>query len=139
MSLPLIKPVLALVALTAIVYVKMIKDRVDEMTARKISPSKVSDVTQTRLLLKNLAASNNFVNLLEIPVFFFLFAAATWARPLAVDAVVDGGAWAFVLLRYMHSFVQISYGKVEIRFALHLISTGLVFALWVYAASAFLA
>ena len=41
-----------------------------------------------------------------------------------------GLAWGFVAGRVLHSLIQCSYNKVMHRFAVYVVSTGLVWVLW---------
>ncbi|HYM48014.1 MAG TPA: MAPEG family protein, partial [Burkholderiaceae bacterium] len=63
-------PVLAMVVLTIIVWGRMYLTRVGEMRARRIRPQEV----KTRVagaVLQDTAASDNFMNLFELPVLFY--------------------------------------------------------------------
>jgi len=40
-------------------------------------------------------------------------------------------AWAYVGLRYIHSFIHITYNRVLHRFAVFVFSSVVLFALWV--------
>jgi hypothetical protein len=40
------------------------------------------------------------------------------------------GAWLYVALRYIHSFIHLTYNRVIHRFAVYVLSTVILFTLW---------
>jgi hypothetical protein len=40
------------------------------------------------------------------------------------------GAWLYVALRYVHSFIHLTYNRVIHRFAVYVLSTVILFMLW---------
>ena len=87
-----------------------------------------SDKVPPRVSLPN----RNLVNLLEMPVLFYvvclmLFVTAG-ASPLAVAL-----AWAYVALRVVHSCIHLTYNRVVHRLAVFAASNGVLAALWVVA------
>lgn len=125
----LIWPVLAQVLLTAIVWVRMFTTRVAEMRERRIKPQDVATSRGIAGKLENIQAADNFRNLFEVPVLFF----AGCAMLISLDAVTLPQvvlAWLFVGLRYVHSFIQLTYNRVMHRFQVYLLSSLCVFAMW---------
>lgn len=122
-------PLLAQVLLTAIVWVRMFTVRVAEMRARRISPQSVATSKGVATLLENTAAADNFRNLFEVPVLFFA-ACLTLAVLGMVTPLQLGLAWAFVALRVVHSFIQLTFNNVMHRFRVYLLSTLCVLAMW---------
>ena len=122
-------PMVAQVALTAAVWVCLYIARLGEMSRRQIDPQSVRTSRHAAGVLENVAAADNFRNLFEVPVLFFaagcvlLATARTGTAELAL-------AWAFVVLRALHSVIHIGYNRVLHRFAAYALSTLCVFALW---------
>ncbi|TAL21201.1 MAG: hypothetical protein EPO01_11800 [Aquabacterium sp.] len=77
--------------------------------------------------------NRNYMNLLELPVLFYvacvlLYVAGTAPAPLAI-----GLAWAYVALRIGHTLVHLTYNHVLHRLAFFAASNGVLVALWVCA------
>lgn len=122
-------PNFALALLTLLVWVRMYVVRVAEMRAKRISPNKLSGRGSAAALLSNTQASDNFSNLFELPVLFYVLTIS-----LYVTHVADGTdvlmAWGFVLLRCGHSIVHCSYNTVMHRFYFYLASSVVLWAMW---------
>ncbi len=69
---PILFPCIALVALTALVWLRMFHQRIGEMVTRRISAQSLSDSTKARERLQSITAADNFRNLFETPVLFYL-------------------------------------------------------------------
>ena len=122
-------PMLAMVGLTAVVWVKLYRDRVSELRARRIHPEKLVTAQATAGLLQNVRASDNLRNLFEIPVLFYTLCLALAVTGLG-SALFVAGAWLYVGLRTGHSLIHITYNRVIHRFAVYLASTIVLFVLW---------
>jgi hypothetical protein len=76
-----------------------------------------------------IVANRNFMNLLEVPVLFYvvclMFYVSGQAGPGAVAL-----AWTFVGLRVAHSAVHLSYNNVMHRFGLFALSNLALVGLW---------
>ena len=122
-------PCVALVALTAIVWVRLYVERIGEMRSRRIKPQSISTSGESSQALQHVKASDNFSNLFEVPVLFYVLRIS-----LAVTQTVTPwfvyGAWAFVALRAVHSFINITYNLVMHRFYAYAASTILLFIMW---------
>ena len=121
-------PLLAQVALTLAVAVRMFIVRVGEMRERRIDPQAIA-TTRSATLLQNVAAADNFRNLFEVPVLFFtvcpvLYVTGT-VTPLQIFL-----AWAFVALRCLHSLIQVTTNRVLHRFAAFVLGFACVVAMW---------
>lgn len=123
-------PVLAQVALTAVVWIALYKARLGEMSARRIDPQAVRTSRLATGVLDNVAAADNFRNLFEIPVLFFALAPLLLVTNQVTTAELVL-AWAFVALRACHSAIHIGYNRVVHRFTAYAASTLCVFAMWV--------
>ena len=125
-------PMVAQVVLTATVWVRMYVVRIAELREKRIHPQKIA-TSQTKGLLQNTQAADNFVNLFEVPVLFYavcLVIGATGIESLLLLVL----AWVYVALRALHSFIQVTYNKVMHRFQVYVASTLVVFALWIITA-----
>ena len=124
-------PMLVMVLLTFIVWLTMYFTRVNEMKSKQIHPQKVArNADLVNLLTDSANAANNFRNLFEIPVLFY--AACLTAHVLIrVDPVLVALAWTFVILRIVHSFIQITYNRVMHRFHAYLMSAAAMWAMWI--------
>ena len=122
-------PVLAQVLLTAIVWIRMYVVRLGEMRARRISPQSIATSRAAASALENVVAADNFRNLFEVPVLFFAVCAALASLDLVIPAQLALG-WAFVGLRYLHSFIHLTSNRVVYRFTAYVLSTLSVFGMW---------
>jgi hypothetical protein len=122
-------PMVAQVALTAVVWVALYIARIGEMNARRIHPQSVRTSKLAAGVLENVAAADNFRNLFEVPVLFFAacLAFAVSGRTSAAAVLL---AWLYVALRAAHSLIHLSYNRVMHRFTVYAASTLTVFALW---------
>lgn len=125
----LIGAMLALVLLTVAVGARLLFTRVQEMRQKRIHPQAASTSVQMAARLENVQAADNFRNLFEVPVLFYALGAASLATQHTPSWLVMG-AWAFVLLRVVHSFIHCTYNKVMHRLAAFLAGFGLLVALW---------
>ncbi|MET0814152.1 MAG: MAPEG family protein [Pseudoxanthomonas sp.] len=122
-------PMLAMVALAAIVWVRLYYVRIPEMRRLRIHPQAVATSAQKSARLVDTRASDNFNNLFEVPVLFYLALIVAFLTQ-QVTPLVLGLAWIFVVGRVLHSLIQCSYNKVMHRFTVYSLSTGVVWVLW---------
>lgn len=122
-------PAFAMVALTFAVWIRMYFSRIGEMRRERIHPQSVATSAQMAGRLKDTRAADNFRNLFELPVLFYLalvVAALTGQAGTAVLAL----AWSFVALRVLHSAIHCSYNKVMHRFQAYVAGGVVLWALW---------
>ncbi len=122
-------PALAMVALTLIVWVRLYAVRIPEMQRLRIHPQSVATSAQKSARLVDTRAADNFSNLFEVPVLFYLALIVAYLTQQTTPLVL-GLAWSFVAGRVLHSLIQCSYNKVMHRFTVYMVSTCLVWALW---------
>ena len=118
---PLLLPLLAMVALTLMVWVRLYAVRIPEMKRNRIDPQRLAG-SADKGLLKDTRASDNFINLFEVPVLFYVGAFAAILAD-AVTPLALGLAWAFVGLRAVHSLIQCTYNRVMHRFSAYALAT----------------
>jgi hypothetical protein len=126
-------PGFAMVALTAVVWWRMYTARIAQMKRERIHPQRVATSAQAAALLTDSRAADNFRNLFELPVLFYL-ALVVADRLDRIDAVSVGLAWLFVALRITHSLIHVTYNKVMHRFLAYLSGGFALWLLWIYIA-----
>ncbi len=128
---PLLLPLLIQVFLTFVIWFKMYVSRVGEMKSKRIHPQRVATREQGRQVLTDSAATaDNFMNLFEMPVLFYV--AILLALILLVqDPVLVIFSWLYVALRIVHSIIHTTYNTVMHRFWAYALSCGVLLGLWV--------
>lgn len=127
---PLLLPLLAQVLLTFIVLIALYIQRISEMKARKVDPEQMKTRTDWQGKLPGSEASaNNFINLFESPVIFYVAILLALILMLQ-DRVLVVLAWTYVASRYMHSFIHITYNLVMHRFTVFIFSSFVLLAMW---------
>ena len=128
---PLLLPLLAQVALTFIVMLIMYRKRVAEMKLKRIHPQRIRTRSKSKALLTDSeSAADNFSNLFELPILFYTAILLTLIL-MVQDSILVILAWAFVISRYLHSFVHVSYNRVMHRFSVFVFSSFVLLAYWV--------
>ena len=125
-------PLLAQVLLTAIDWFWMYKTRIAEMKRNRINPRILSNATESsnNCLNSVVDSADNFKNLFEIPVLFYVAVIMLYVTQM-VDVLFLTLAGVFVLFRYIHSFVHITYNNVMHRFTVYVISTLMLWIIWI--------
>ena len=126
---PVWLPVAALVGLTAIVWVLLYVNRIGEMRLRRIDAQQLATARDAASRLENTSAADNFRNLFEAPVLFYLLAAALVVTGGSTPGFV-AAAWGYVALRALHSLIHVTYNRVMHRFLVYVASTLLLFGMW---------
>jgi len=122
-------PALAMVALTIVVWFRMYTSRVAEMKRERIHPQAVATSAQMAARITDSRASDNFRNLFELPVLFYV-ALLVLALIGQVTSVTLLLAWLFVALRILHSAIHCTYNRVVHRFYAYLAGSVALWALW---------
>jgi hypothetical protein len=122
-------PCSAMVLVTALVWLRLYVERLSEMRARSIDPQSLSTVRAGTLVLEHVQGADNFRNLFEVPVLFYVLCLALALTQMTTPFLM-GGAWAFVALRAAHSFIHVTYNRVLHRFIVYATSTVLLFVRW---------
>lgn len=127
-------PFFVTVLLTFVVWVYMYVRRIRFINSGAISPEELAEPGALARLSPPQVSnpSDNFKNLFEIPVLFYVLALYLFATS-QVDAVYLGAAWIFVVFRVLHSGVHCTNNVVMVRFYMYLIST---LSVWFIAARA---
>ena len=122
-------PALAMAALTFVVWWRMYVMRIGEMKRERIHPQSVATSAQMAARVKDTRAADNFRNLFELPVLFYL-ALVIAALTAQVNRATLVLAWAFVVLRVVHIAIHCTYNRVWHRFFAYLAGGLVLWALW---------
>jgi hypothetical protein len=115
---------------TFLVWLRLYHLRLGEMRRSRIDPQRLALSAPKEALLKDTRASDNFSNLFEVPLLFYVGALAVTQAGLTDPVFVTLG-WAFVALRATHSLIQCSYNRVMHRFAVYALATLVLIAFWI--------
>lgn len=122
-------PMLAMVLLTLVVWLRMYFARVGEMRRLRIHPQAVASSAQAVEKFVDTRATDNFRNLFELPVLFYAALGTAFAIE-AVELPLLALAWSFVLLRIVHSAIHCTYNRVMHRFTAYVAGGVVLWALW---------
>jgi hypothetical protein len=123
-STEFLMPVLTLVAWTLVMWVWMYATRIPAMKAAGIDPQDAAypGTWAHRLRPGVRSVADNYNHLHEQPTIFYavmFFAVLTGGG----DATALRLAWAYVLLRVVHSLVQATINRVIVRFSIFALAT----------------
>lgn len=138
-GMDILQPVVALLAWTMVMWVWMYATRIPAMLKAGIDAKGMVGSTGASLraqLPENVSwKADNYNHLHEAPTLFYAVAIV-----LAIIGQGDGFntvlAWAYVILRVLHSIVQATVNRVALRFALFALSSLALMALILHAAIA---
>lgn len=118
-------PVFALIVWTLIIWVIMYARRIPAMNKAGIDPQDAAFPGSLDVLPSGArAVAHNYNHLMEQPTIFYALMFYLQLSGLAAgDSMALTLAWAYVVLRVLHSLVQITVNKVVIRFGLFALST----------------
>ena len=122
-------PAVAMVLLTFVVWWRMYTMRIAQMKRERIHPQAVATSAQVTAKLTDSRGADNFRNLFELPVLFYL-ALVVAQQAALVSMPVLLLAWLFVALRVAHSWIQCTYNKVIHRFYVYFAGGMVLWVLW---------
>ncbi|ODS61540.1 MULTISPECIES: MAPEG family protein [unclassified Arenimonas] len=125
----LLLPAFAMAGLVMVVMMRMGYERLSQLARNRIHPQAVASSAQMAALVKDSRAADNFRNLFELPVLFYL-ALVVGVLTEQASALTVGLAWAFVALRVLHSAIHCTYNKVRHRFLAYLAGGTVLWILW---------
>jgi hypothetical protein len=128
------QPVLALVALTFMVLLRIPFVRIRAARARRVTVSDFELGESPRVPGDVSLPNRNYMNLLELPMLFYVLALALYVTQ-RVDAVELTLAWLYVALRVAHSCVHLTVNHVLARLAVFASSNVVLSAMWIYFAT----
>lgn len=137
MQIPIVASVVALAAWTHVMWLWMYVTRIPAITKSKmvLDPDAPRGAQMATLPANVRWKADNYNHLFEQPTVFYAVA-------LALAILGQGGginatlAWAYVATRVVHSLVQATLNKIEVRFALFALSSLFLITLTVNAARA---
>lgn len=136
----LLGPVIALVAWSMVMWLWMYATRIPAIMAAKmkLDPDAPRGEQMATLPAPVRWKADNYNHLMEQPTIFYaiVLALATMGNASDLTLVL---AWAYVGLRVVHSLVQALVNKIELRFALFVLSNVPLFGLTYAAAAQWLA
>ena len=122
-------PAVAMVALTIAVVLRMFFERKRQMRAERIQFSEIPSSSQMAARFADTRAADNYKNLFEMPVLFYVALGVAYATS-QVSPLVLGLAWGYVTFRVLHSCIHCTYNRVMHRFYAFLASNVLLWVLW---------
>jgi len=126
----IIFPVFALVFLTFFIGMWMCKLRFRAVKNKELKISYFRYNNGDDVPEKLMKVSNNFHNLLEIPLLFYSLIVFLYITN-SVNIAQIILAWSFVLLRYIHSFIHTGSNNIVHRFMSFLSSVAILMIMWV--------
>ena len=122
-------PMLAMVLLTIIVMMVLVVRRGADARRRGLSVNQLPPVRQEQVDMgdgpcwsrRTAAAGDQFINLFETPVLFYVVCLAMVSAQ-TVTALTVLLAWSFVAFRTIHALIHLSYNLVLHRFLAFLMS-----------------
>ena len=73
--------------------------------------------------------NRNYMNLLELPVLFYVICIVAYVTNVATDRLVPL-AWSYLALRVVHSLVHVTYNRIMHRFAAFAASNFVLISMW---------
>lgn len=130
-SIEILKPLFGMAALTFIVLARMAFTRFKAVRNKEIPISYFKTFQTTNPLPEYvIAPARNFINLFEVPILFYVVIFFTYLTN-NVEHVVVNLAWAYVVLRALHSLVHLTTNVVMLRFGAFFLSNVCLMVLWI--------
>lgn len=108
-------PVVAMFLLMVIVAVTIFRRRVAFYKTNRVHPQQTATSAQMTATMPDSRAPDNFRNLFEMPVMFYVLCLALLATGLtSLPQLVL--AWLYVAARYAHSYIHLTSNTVMTRF-----------------------
>lgn len=76
------------------------------------------------------AANRNLMNLLEMPLLFYVVALSMYVTKQVTPTAI-ALSWAYVGLRVAHSIIHVTWNRVRHRFVVFAVSNFVLLALWI--------
>jgi hypothetical protein len=122
-------PVFAMFALVAIVLLRMRRMRFAAVRSGEVSIKYYRAYQEGDEPEALRVVSRHFVNLFEMPVLFYVGVIMTYIAQ-HVTAWMVLLAWAYVALRYLHSWVHLGSNDVRMRVTVYFASAAVLLLLW---------
>lgn len=124
-------PAFFMVLLTIFVWAYMLKKRIGGMKKNRVHPEKMKSQQAKALLPEHASISaENFSNIFEVPTLFYVLLGFIFmTQSTSVSLLVL--AFAYVLLRTLHSGITLTYNKVMHRFPTYVLSCLVLWIMWI--------
>lgn len=123
MNSAILTPVIALITWSLVMWAWMYATRIPAMGKANIEPDDARHPGSLNVLPSNVrSVADNYNHLHEQPTIFYALCFYL-ALSGAADGLAVNLAWAYVLLRVIHSFVQSIGNKVMLRFPVFALSS----------------
>ncbi len=123
-------PVLGMAFLTFMVLVLIPMRRFRAVFRKEVGPDDFALGESSAVPGHVALANRNYMNLLELPVLFYVVCGALFVTG-NVDGLAVGLAWTYVAVRAAHSLVHLTYNRVVHRLTLFAASNAVLVTLWV--------
>jgi hypothetical protein len=123
-------PLLAMFALVCIVAATMFRRRVVFYKSNRVHPQKTATSAQMLAVMPDSRAPDNFRNLFELPMMFYVALLTLYVTGLACMPQLVM-AWVYVVARYAHSYIHCTSNTVMHRFYAFLLSCFTLLAMWI--------
>ena len=109
----------------------MLKKRIGGMKKNRVHPEKMKSQQAKALLPEHASISaENFSNIFEVPTLFYVLLGFIFmTQSTSVSLLVL--AFAYVLLRTLHSGITLTYNKVMHRFPTYVLSCLVLWIMWI--------
>lgn len=122
-------PVLALVGWTLLVLFNIPFRRFRAAFRHEVTEKDFRVGESARVPPEVAVANRNFINLLEVPVLFYVVCIVYFVSGVSTASFVPL-AWTFVALRVVHSLIHLTYNKVRHRMLAFAASSLIVVWMW---------
>lgn len=126
-----VHPVFVLAAWTGLVLILVALRRVGAAARREVAVDDFKYGESAAVPAHVGLPNRNYMNLLELPVLFYVACVLLYVAGAAPAPLAIGLAWAYVGLRIAHTLVHLTYNHVLHRLGLFAASNGVLVALWV--------
>jgi hypothetical protein len=123
-------PAMTLVGWTLLVLLLVAYQRFKALFARQVTADDFKLGESSNVPLVASIPNRNFMNLLEVPVLFYVVCITLYATQTA-DSVAVALAWSYFGLRVLHSLVYLTYNKVAHRLSFFAASNLALAVLWI--------
>ena len=122
-------PLLAMFLLICLVAATMFRRRLAFYKQNRVHPQKTATSAQMTAVMPDSRAPDNFRNLFELPVMFYVAVLTIYATGLICMPHLIL-AWGYVIARYVHSFIHCTGNVVMNRFYAFVTSCLLLLCIW---------
>ena len=129
MNFDILYPLFAMVLLTFLVLLKLYFIRAREIKRFRFGIEDLH-VFNKKLTKPIITSGDNYRNLFEINILFFIAILLIQFENLS-DELFIVLAWIYVGLRYVHSYIHMTYNKILHRFAAYILSCIILGSIWI--------